>query len=158
MKYRRLNTEELAEVEKEFVNFLVSNTVTGADWVKIKAETPERAEKLIDLFSDIVFEKVLKKVEYLEYKSRQDIKIFHCLPDKMKLLGILIDGETGLDFSQEMSPAQMSALLNNSAAQLKLYSAEKTYAKERETELFEMMESGCLISRGELFNTLEKLA
>ncbi|MFT5168961.1 MAG: hypothetical protein ACI8P3_004207, partial [Saprospiraceae bacterium] len=26
MKYRRLNTEELAEVEKEFVNFLVSNT------------------------------------------------------------------------------------------------------------------------------------
>ena len=35
MKYRRLTNEELAELEKEFVRFLVSNTVTSEDWEKI---------------------------------------------------------------------------------------------------------------------------
>jgi uncharacterized protein DUF6495 len=157
MKYRRLNNAELVEVEKEFINFLVSNSVTGEDWVKIKAETPDRAEKLIELFSDIVFDKVLTKVEYLEFKKPKDIKIFHCLPDKIKLLGLLIEGDSALDFSQNLSPAQMMELLKNSDAQLKLYSADKAYSKDREMELFEMMESGCLISKGELFKTLEEL-
>ena len=157
MKYRRLSKEELAEVEKEFINFLVTHTITGEDWLKIKRETPEKAEQLIELFSDIVFEKVLKKVEYLEFKSLTDIKTFQCLPDKIKLMGLHVAGESKLDFSQDMAPQQMMNLLQESNAELKLYSAEKSYSKERELELFEMMESGCLISKGDLYKTLEGL-
>ena len=59
MKFRRLTNEELQELEKEFVQFLVSNTVTADDWEKIKEDNPERAEGLIEIFSDIVFEKVI---------------------------------------------------------------------------------------------------
>lgn len=157
MKFRRLTTAELAEVEKEFINFLVSNTITGEDWIKIKAESPDRAEGLIELFSDIVFEKVLEKVEYLEYKSQSDIKTFYCGKEKIKLMGIMVEGTTDLDFRKEMSPEQMMALLQNSTAQLKLYEAEKTYKKERAVELFEMMEGGCLIAKGDLYKTLEGL-
>jgi len=158
MKFRRLNTEELAEVEKEFVNFLVTNTITGDDWVKIKKETPEKAEGLIDMFSDIVFEKILKKVEHMEFKSKSDIKTFHCLPDKIKLMGLMVDGTSDLDFSKNMTPDQMLSILQSSDAKLKLYQAEKSYSKEREVELFEMMESGCLISKGELYKILRGLS
>lgn len=157
MKYRRLSTEELAEVEKEFVNFLVSNTITGEDWVKIKSESPEKAESLIEIFSDIVFEKILKKVEFLEFKSKKDIKTFNCQADKIKLMGIQIAGESNLNFSQQMSPQEMLSMLESSDAKLQLYQAEKPYKKERELEIFEMMESGCLISKGELFRVLEGL-
>ena len=157
MKYRRLSTEELAEVEKEFINFLVSHTITGEDWVKIKTESPEKADSLIEIFSDIVFEKVFKKVEFLEFKTPKDIKTFNCLADKIKLMGIQIDGESSLSFSQNMDPKEMLALLQASDAKLQLYQAEKSYNKDREMEIFEMMESGCLISKGELFGMLEGL-
>lgn len=157
MKFRRLTTEELTEVEDEFVRFLVANTITGEDWQKIKAESPEKAEQLIELFSDIVFEKILKKVEYMEFKSKNDLKTFHCLPDKIKLKGLLVEGESKLDFRENQSPEQMLSLLQLSDAKLKLYEAEKSYAKERELELFEMMENGCLISKGELYMTLKGL-
>lgn len=157
MKYRRLNQEELAEVEEEFVRFLVANSITGEDWVKIKEESTEKAERLIEMFSDIVFENVLKKVEHLEYKSRHDIKTFHCLPDKIRLLGLMVEGESKLNFTEDHSPEQMMSLLQLSDAKLKLYEAEKTYSKERELELFEMMENGCLISKGDLYMTLNKL-
>ncbi len=157
MKYRRLNTEELKEMEPEFVRFLVANTVTGEDWEKIKTENPERAEQLIELFSDIVFDKILTKAEFMQFKSKNDIKTFHCLPDKIKMMGVFVEGNTSLDFTQNFAPEQMMSLLQLSNANLKLYSAEKSYAKERNQELFKMLESGCLISKGELYKLLENL-
>ena len=70
MDFRRLTNNELEELKTEFVRFLVSNTVTGDDWEKIKKENPERAEGLIEIFSDIVFKKIISKVEYLEMKKQ----------------------------------------------------------------------------------------
>ncbi|MEL7221363.1 MAG: DUF6495 family protein, partial [Bacteroidota bacterium] len=82
MKFRRLTLEELNELEQDFVQFLVANTVTGPDWERIKTEQPDKAESLIELFSDIVFEKIIKGVRYLEFKTMDDIKTFQCLEDK----------------------------------------------------------------------------
>jgi hypothetical protein len=56
MKYKRLTTEELKHLEKEFVNFLASAQITGSDWEKMKANEIEKAEELLDVFSDLVFE------------------------------------------------------------------------------------------------------
>ncbi len=157
MKYRRLEKDELQELESEFINFLAANTVTGEDWVKIKAEDPEKAEKLLDIFSDIVFDKVLKKVEYLEYKTAKDMKTFHCAEDKITMRGLMVDENSPLDFTQLQTPEEMTQMLRTSGASLKLYRAEKVYKWEREQELFRMMENGCLISKGELFRTLASL-
>ena len=157
MKYRRLDAEELAAVEKEFVNFLVSHTITSEDWVKIKAESPEKAESLIEIFSDIVFDKVLKKVEFLEHKTSNDIKVFRCLTDKIELVGLQVEGESDLDFRKNMTPDQMISALQQSDAKLQIYQAEKSYTKAREIEVFNMMESGCLIAQGDLYRTLVDL-
>jgi hypothetical protein len=84
VKYRRLRKDELEELEGEFIKFLASNTVTADDWVKTKAETPEKAEDLLDVFSDIVFEKILEKVEYLEHKRPKDFRV--CISREKPLL------------------------------------------------------------------------
>ena len=158
MKYRRLNPDELHELEQPFIRYLAANSITAGDWEKIKTDTPEQAERYIDFFSDLVFDKVLKGLEYLEYKTPHDIKTFHCLPDRIVMLGLKVDGRTPLDFTRNQSPQEMLQMVQGSGAALQLYRGEKAYQQEREQELFEMMENGARISRdGALYKTLEQL-
>ena len=77
MKYKRLSIEELKALEKEFISFLASAQITGQDWEKMKVEEASKAEELIDVFSDLVYEKVMNKIQYLEYRDQRSINIFH---------------------------------------------------------------------------------
>jgi hypothetical protein len=158
MKYRKLTIEELVGLEKDFIKFLAANGIPGPDWEKIKAEDPEKADQLIELFSDIIFDKTLEQIEYLEFKSPKDIKTFHCQPDKIIMNGIMIEGEAPIDFTQSQDPQEMSELLAGGGGKLKLYTAQKAYHPSKKEELFKMMEGGALISKdGALFKTLESL-
>ena len=67
MKYRILNSKELEPLKDDFIKFLSANTVTGEDWAKIKSNKPNEALKLIEIFSDIVWERSLEKIKYLEH-------------------------------------------------------------------------------------------
>jgi hypothetical protein len=156
MKYRRLTLEELNDMETEFVRFLVSNTVTADDWEKIKKENPERAEGLIEIFSDIVFDKVLEKVKYIEHRSRYDIKTFRCLEDKIELLGLKVSSVAGIDFTQSQTLENMLAYLKYApAGSVQMYSAEKAYKDNNpKKEIFSMLENGGAISDGKIFEAL----
>ena len=69
MKYARLTKEQLEEMHQEFINFLATQSITADEWEKIKKEKPETAEEELDIFSDLIWEGVLNKVEYLEHFS-----------------------------------------------------------------------------------------
>jgi Family of unknown function (DUF6495) len=153
MRYRRLTDTEFNQLEKQFVNFLVANTITGDDWAKIKIDKPDQANRLLDIFSDMVFESSLKNIQYLKFREPKDIKIFHCDTDKITLMGLCADEKTAVDFTKEIDIKQV--MLNTEG--LSIYKNEKKYTPNREQELFKMMESGCRISDGYLFNILEKL-
>lgn len=154
--YRRLNQEELQSLRTEFTQFLASNTVTANDWVTLKKDSPEKAEGLIDLFSDIVFEKTLDKIQYLQHRTPDNLRIFECGPEKMIMLGLYVEGSADLDFTKPGQPAEMLQKLRTSNAKLKMYQAEKAYnASGRKKELFKMMEEGCLISDGRLYQALK---
>ena len=74
------------------------------------------------------------------------------------MLGMMVEGQTNLDFTKETSVEQMIGQMKLSNAELKLYRAEKGYKEERNVELFKMMEAGALISKdGALFKTLDEL-
>jgi len=157
MKYRRLTDKELEHLEQDFIKFLAVNTITANEWLRMKKNEPKKAGELIDSFSDIVFEKTMKKIEHLEFKTPNDIKLFHCMEDKIIMMGLMIEGESDIDFTKPADPQTMLQQLKNSSAKLKIYQAEKQFSGQRDMELFEMMENGCLISEGELFHTLEQL-
>lgn len=159
MKYRKLTTEELKDLEPEFIRFLASNTVTADDWVKIKEESPEKAENLIEMFSDIVIGQTLEKVKYLDLKRPKDIRSFHCEKDKIYLKGLIIEGNTNLVFNVDEIPEKMLAQFKHSDAELQLINAERAYREDRELELFRLIEQGALISKdGHLFKMLSKLS
>jgi hypothetical protein len=160
MKYRRLTIDELKELEQEFVRFLAANTVTSEDWQKIKTVTPQKAENLIEIFSDIVFEKTISRISHLEHRSPQDLKLFECLDDKIKLIGIKVVGVEQVDFTKNQSPTEMLQIFRTAPqGSIKMYSAEKNYQNnDRSKELFSMMQNGCLISKGELYTTVSEMA
>lgn len=158
MKYRPLREDELKELEGQFILFLSAQSIPSSDWENIKRTAPKRTKELMDAFSDVVFEKVLKNVKYLEFKTPKDFKTFYCEADKINLIGLRIEGETNFDFTKDQHPQEMLAEMIQSKANLKLYHASKPYKKGREIELFDMMESGALISQeGEMYKVLENL-
>lgn len=156
MKYRRLTIQELEDMENEFVRFLVSNGVTADDWIKIKAEDAPQAEGLIQIFSDVVFEKVLENVKYIEHRSPGDIKTFKCLEDKIELLGLKINGTSDIDLTQSQPLEDMLAYMKSApAGSVQMYSAEKAYKDNNpKKEIFDMLENGAAISDGKIFEAL----
>ena len=152
MKYRRLTMEELEALESDFIQFLAANSISGADWEKMKTEEPEQAESLVEKFSDVVLQKVLERIEFVELRTSKDWKVFKCGKEKIQLVGISTAEDSTLDFTQ-------IKMLNELAdSDSEVYTAEKEYAEEREIEVFNMLNNGCGIADGKLFGILEELA
>jgi len=158
MKYRRLNSQELEMLESRFIQFLAANTVTGPDWERIKKEDPEKTEGLIEIFSDLVFEETLEKVEYLQHRTATELRCFHCESELITMMGMIAKDTVGFDFRNNNDPKDMMAAVKSSGGTIQFFSAEKKYKGDRKQELFRMMEHGCLISKGEIFKALKQVA
>jgi cag pathogenicity island protein 24 len=154
MTYKRLSNEELQELEPEFVNFLASSQITAPEWLDLKASNSERIEELIAVFSDMVFDNVLKKINYVEHVTRQDWMVFHCKEESLHLIGIQLSDACGLDltdpdFFEQWNQARDSVGIT-------VYSKEQPYAEQREKIIFQLIESGCTIAEEKLFHTFLK--
>ncbi|MBV6645873.1 MAG: hypothetical protein KI790_10510 [Cyclobacteriaceae bacterium] len=146
MKYRRLTTDELEALEKEFVEYLVVNGITADEWERLKEEENDKAEQILELFSDVVFEGIMRKVQFLEYRSVREIRTFQCLPDKLIYAGLVAKEGSEVDFTQSKEI--------NKTQDISIQTSEKPYHKERELELFEMTNQGCEISDGTWFKKI----
>lgn len=147
-KYRLLSQAELQEMEKEFIQYLIVNGITAEDWEQMKSKESSKAEEIVDLFSDVVFEGVMRKVKFLDYKSENSLKTFQCLEDKIVLVAIEVEGVNLLDVKQ------FNEVMQNPPESAKVFTVEKSYTKPREEELFSMIQNGCEISDGKLFKSL----
>jgi hypothetical protein len=149
--YRLLTLEELTELEKEFVEYLVLNGITAEDWVKMKTKDKEGAERIIELFSDVVFEGIMRNVIFLEYRAGNFIHAFQCLADKLVLVAMESEDDSAVNF---LDPAFIEASTINPPDKLIIRTTSKPYSKTRERELFDMIQAGCTISDGGLFKAL----
>lgn len=159
VKYRRLDLAELKELEKEFTRFLASQSIPAEDWEKMKQQQPERAEGLIGVFSDIVFDKVLAKVEYLEDRQPHTLRVYKLMDDHISMMGMMVEGAPAFDFTQDYPPQEMLARLNAAGGQARLFTGTKKFQFTKEKEAFLLMEGGALISKKpDLYDTLAGLA
>ena len=154
MKYKRLENAELKALEKEFIHFLSSAQITGTDWEKMKTKETEKAEELIDVFSDLVYEKVMSKIDYLEYRDNKSLNLFHFTNDKILLVGLQVKDNNSLDL---MTDNVFEAWNQSNMNAVSLVKTEKGYSKERGLEVFELLQTGCFITDSKLFNLLKEL-
>jgi hypothetical protein len=150
MKYKRLSAEELSHLEKEFVSFLAHAQITAHDWEKMKREENNKANELIDVFSDVVYDKVLKKIKFLEYRDSKTLNIFKFSDTIIELAGIRVNALSEIDLTKTQNFNDI-----NSFSGVSIVHSQKKYSKEKELEIFEMLESGCLITDEKLFNLLQ---
>jgi hypothetical protein len=149
-KYRLLTKEELQGLEKEFVEYLVVNGIAAEDWEKMKIETPNSAQRIVDLFSDVVFEKILRNVQFLEIHQKLSIRTFRCGAEEIEMITMEAEDED-TDFRD---PSFIANAMVNPPKDLLIYKTKKPYTSNREEEIFKMIENGCLVSNGNLHKTL----
>ncbi len=150
-QYRLLTTEELQSLEKEFIEYLVLNGITADDWVKLKENNINAAEDIITLFSDVVFEGILRKAKFIEKRDTHHLHIYQCLEEKLVLVAMEADPEEPVNFNDPLFIQYAAA---TPPASLKIFTKSKLYSKKREIELFEMLNSGGIITDDKLFKAL----
>ena len=153
-KYRLLNQTELDALKDKFVDYLILNGITGDDWEKMKSKNIDEANKILELFSDVVFEGSLRNIQFLDFVDESKILCFQCLEKKIVLIGIQAKGIIKID-PKDMEETEKR--LNAYPDQFEIFTKDKMYSRERNTELFEMTEWGCGISDGQLFKKLSLL-
>ncbi len=154
-KYKLLSTEELNQLEEIFVNFLAANSITAQDWVRIKATDQNQMNSLIEQFSDVVYEKTLSNVKLLEKRLPNKILMYKIDKDKIILEGLEVVGDSPLDFRQEFNLMDLNRLFTNPNLEVSFIEGRKPYFEDKNKEIFDLMESGAMISQNSaLFDAL----
>ena len=154
MKYRKLSLEELEELKSEFINFLAVNGIAADDWQRIQKVDQAKHDEMVEDFSDMVMEKVLSNIKYLEYKTSNSIMLFACKEDKMALTSINIKEGTGVEFDDAKSIEILLSTDEVNDGTLSFFRTEKTYQKERTKEVFDLTEQGCMVVTEDYYNNL----
>ena len=154
MKYSRLTKEQFEELHEEFINFLATQSITGKEWDEIKRVKPEVAEEELDVFSDLVWEGVLSKVEYLENIAPQHMYLFKVDGSQLRLIGLKIKSDN-IDLTTKEGFAWLRE--NLMSDDVELFNAAKTLEADKNAKLFELIVQGSSITKGELFKYLDDL-
>jgi len=96
MKYRKLTKEQFESLHKEFAQFLATQKIDVDEWNKMKFQNSSLVEDELNIFSDMVWEDVLNKVEYLEHFSQKSVNLFKCEKDALYRIVISINKDIDL--------------------------------------------------------------
>ena len=153
MKYRKLTKEQFESLHQEFAQFLATQKIDVDEWNKMKSQNSELVENELNVFSDMVWEDVLNKVEYLEHFSQKSVNFFKCEKEAVYRIVIKINKEIDL-----LSEQGYKWLLENPKDKAVDYlKGSKVYSKEKNIEIFNLIEKGSQISRGELYKFFNRL-
>lgn len=154
MKYSRLTKEQFEELHQEFINFLATQSITAKEWSDIKANKPEVAEQELDVFSDLIWEGVLSKVEYLEHISPQQMHLFHCTEKHMRLISLKVKA-TDIDITTTEGYDWFRG--NLLSDEVEFFTATKEYSDKKNEDKFSLITEGASITKGQLYQYFENL-
>ncbi|MGG6231797.1 DUF6495 family protein [Tenacibaculum sp. SDUM215027] len=153
MKYRQLTKEQFEGLHEEFARFLASQNIDKKEWDELKKEKPQVAEDEMNVFSDVVWDDVLTKTEYLEHFSPKVVNLFKCEEKEIHRIVVTIDKEVNV-----LEQEGFEWLLKNPNDEaIEFLRGSKAYEEERNVEIFDLIEKGSNISKGELYEYFDKL-
>lgn len=148
MKYARLTKEQFEELHQEFINFLATQSITADEWANLKVNKPEVAEMELDVFSDLIWEGVLNKAEYLEHFAPQHMYLFHLDEKNMHAIVVNVKNDEVDITTKEGYNWLRENLMDESVEFLQ---ADKAYTEDKNLDKFQMIEQGASITKGELY-------
>jgi hypothetical protein len=154
MKYARLTKEQLEELHPEFITFLATQSIDKIEWDDIKKKRPHLAEQEIDLFSDVIWDKALTNVSYIDHFSKNYIFLFKCV-EEVVFSWVVKTNNPQIDF---VSADGIHWLADNLFSNdVEITRGRKDISNNRNSALFDIIKQGGIISKGDLFNKLDNL-
>ena len=153
MKYRQLTKEQFESLHSEFARFLATQRIDAKEWIQIKEDNPKLAIDEMNIFSDVVWDDVLTKTQYLEHFSETTANLFKCEAAEIHRIAIKVNWDINL-LEQQGFEWLMQNPMDNS---VDIFKGSKPYKEERNTELFDLIEKGSNISKGEIFDYFNQL-
>ncbi len=158
LKYKRLSNVELTELKQDFVDFLASQSITAPDWQKMISDEPERCHGIIEVFSDIVYEKSLERIKCLEVKKDHHWQIVFFSHTEAEMIALQLPEDSKYSFtSPRFNEILASGKLTLKEIKAEVYAGKKTYKEERSMEVFLEMEKGGVPCNEALWILLKKL-
>ncbi|MEN9981800.1 MAG: hypothetical protein RL542_1587 [Bacteroidota bacterium] len=154
MKYSRLTKEQFEELHPEFINFLASQSIDKAEWDTIKENQPEVAEQELDVFSDLIWEGVLTKAEYLEHFSKNHIFLFQCFDTYVNSI-VLKSLVPEIDFLTKDGLQWLSDNMFTETIEMKI--GKKVFTEERNASVFALIQQGAFLSDGQLYQQINSI-
>lgn len=154
MKYTRLTKEQFEELHPEFINFLATQAIDKAEWDKLKTEKPEVAEQELDVFSDLIWEGVLTRAEFLEHFSKNHVFLFQCFDTYIDSI-VLKSMVPEVDFLTKEGLQWLSDNMFTETIEMKV--GRKEFTEDRNTSIFELIQQGSFLSDGQLYQQIKTI-
>lgn len=154
MKYRILTDDELEVFAEDLKHFLIVNGVHTEEWEEINKNDKEKAVQLVELFSDNVLQIVYEKVKFIEHRSEKSCLVFQFNKENIEMISLTLKATSNSDLS---TPESIHDVIVNRPNELQIFKTSKAYSKEREMEIHEMLQQGCVNSSEAFWVSLSKL-
>jgi len=154
MKYTRLTKEQFEELHPEFINFLASQSIDKVEWDSIKENKPEVAEQELDVFSDLIWEGVLTRAEFLEHFSKNHIFLFQCFDTYVNSI-VLKSLVPEVDFLTKEGLQWLSDNMFTETIEMKI--GKKVFTEERNASIFALIQQGAILSDGQLYQQINSI-
>ena len=154
MKYVRLTKEQLEELHPEFITFLATQSIDKKEWDDLKSNQPEIAEQEIDVFSDMIWDRAISNVNYIDHFSKNYIFLFKCV-ENIVYSYVINSHIEKVDFLTAEGINWLSENIFSDDIEIK--QGKKDISDDRNGALFSIIKQGGIISKGELFTKLDHL-
>lgn len=152
MKYHRLSHEQLISVYKQFIIFLSSQGIDKKYWDIIKQQENEKANLLIDQFSDIVWEKIINECEFFTYSSKDQLFLFN---SKKETISVIVLKCINKKINIQNNIGWNWILNNITDKDISIYQSSRKYPEERNTYIYKYLKKGAIISDEKKFKSLK---
>jgi hypothetical protein len=133
---------------------LASQSIDKAEWDLIKENKPEVAEQELDVFSDLIWEGVLTKADYLEHFSKNHIFLFQCFDTYVNSI-VLKSLVPEVNFLTKEGLQWLSDNMFTETIEMKI--GKKVFTEERNASIFALIQQGAILSDGQLYQQINSI-
>lgn len=154
MKYRQLTYQEFDLMQMDFQEFLYKQGYSKFEWKLLQDQYSELAITLLDKYSDMTFQKVMKDIHYLEYRKPKQLVNYHCKKESIEIIGLELSESSKIDFTQ------LNSILNLTHQETSIcrsFKKVRPYKTDREYEVFQLIESGRYVVNEHNFKFVKEL-
>ena len=147
-----MTKEQFESLHEEFALFLATQSIDKTQWNSIKIENPQLTDELLDVFSDMVWDQSLEKINYLENKSDHHLFLFKCKGAQIDLILIRVDEDCPSLMQKDYKKWLAKNLLDPRVA---IFESSRSFTDDSKLEKFKLMSQGANVSDGKTYEDLK---